>query len=181
MMHFQQLHQIGRRSGLKPVVAEFQLVEGIKQAERVINANGVFNEMIAVIAYFQFVAYFFVSHFLFTRQFVQFFFQIMMYLSFAYTAYFNITFIHRQIFQIIQGTEHAHFAELGNSRQQRKLYAAVHAFQRTVKGLQRVAKRLLQFLVANSLQHRLVVFIDQYHHTVARLFISPADDALETQ
>ena len=46
---FQQLHQVSGRARLEPIIAEPHILEGIQQAERVIDTRYVGYEMIAVV------------------------------------------------------------------------------------------------------------------------------------
>lgn len=48
---FQQLHQVSGRARLEPIIAEPHILEGIQQAERVINARSPGHEMIAVVPF----------------------------------------------------------------------------------------------------------------------------------
>ena len=48
---FQQLHQVSGRARLEPIIAEPHILEGIQQAERVINTRSPGHEMIAVVPF----------------------------------------------------------------------------------------------------------------------------------
>lgn len=51
------MHEKRRRARLKPVVAEFRLIESVEQTERVVYPNTVACEVIAVVKLTEFVAY----------------------------------------------------------------------------------------------------------------------------
>ena len=137
--------------------------------------------MITVVTLFQFVASLVVSQALRLCQLADALFKVIVQLLLSDTAERGIIFPHRQVHQIIQCTEHADLAKLGDTRQECELDVTVHRFQCAVKSLQGVAERLLQFLISNSLQHRFVVFVDKDGNAVACLFMSPADDTLKAQ
>ena len=48
-MPFQQFYKVGWGTCLKPVAAELLAVEGVEQAERVVDADGVLSEVVAVV------------------------------------------------------------------------------------------------------------------------------------
>ena len=161
MIASQQLHKVSRRSGFKPIVAEFHLKECIQQTEGIVDAVRVFCKVITVIARFQFIAHFLIRHFLRGCQLVQVFFKIKMYLLFSNSTDGNKRLVHGDVIQIVQVTEHTDFTELGHSRQQGKLDAAVHGFQYAVERFQSVAEFALQFLVADSLEQGFVIFVER--------------------
>ncbi len=48
---FQQFHQVRGRARLEPIIAEPHILEGIQQAERVINTRATGHEMITVVPF----------------------------------------------------------------------------------------------------------------------------------
>ena len=181
MIAFQQFHKVSGRSGLKPIVTEFHLKECIQQTERIIDAVRVFCKVVTVIAGLQFIAYFLIRHFLRGCQFVQVFFKIKMYLLFGDSTDGNERLVHGDVIQIVQVTEHTYFAELGHSRQQGKLDAAVHGFQYAIERFQSVAEFALQFLVADSLEQGFVIFVDENGYTLTTLLIGPSHNSCKAQ
>ena len=81
---------------------------------------------------------------------------------------------------MIQIAEHAHFAELGHTSEEGKTYLGVLRLQDRVKGFQLATVDILQGMVANGLQHGLVVLIDQDDHLLPRLFEGFVNDMQET-
>ena len=136
--------------------------------------------MIAVVIGFQFLAGLFVTHPGSCSQFMDIFLKPGMDFLLTDTANLCILVNHGNIPQVVQVTEHTDFAELGHTCQQGKADASVHGFQSPVKSLQGTAVFILQSFVADSLQHGLVVFINEDHHPASGLFAGTADNALET-
>ena len=180
MVQFQQFNQVSRRSRFKPVAAESFLRKSIQQAERVVHADRVFREMIAVVIGFQFLAGLFVTHPGSCSQFMDVFFKTGMDFLLTDTANLCIAVIHGYVHEVVQVTEHTDFAELRHTCQQGKADASVHGFQSPVKSLQGTAVFILQSFVADSLQHGLVVFVNEDHYPASGLFAGTADNALET-
>ena len=89
--------------------------------------------------------------------------------------------IQRNVVQVIQVAENAHFAELRHSGQQREADVGVLAFQYTVEGFQLASVFILQRFVANGLQQGLVVFVHQDDDIPPALFNRPLNNALEPQ
>ena len=63
----------------------------------------------------------------------------------------SVSVINRQVYKIVQVTEHAHFSKLGDAGEECKLDIAVARLQCAVAGFQRVAIFSLERLVADSL------------------------------
>ena len=137
--------------------------------------------MIAVVIGFQFLAGLFVTHPGSCSQFMDVFFKPGMDFLLTDTANLCILVNHGNIPQVVQVTEHTDFAELGHTCQQSEADASVHGFQSPVKSLQGTAVFILQSFVADSLQHGLVVFVNEDHHPASGLFAGTADNALKTE
>ena len=180
MMAFQQLHQIGRGSRFEPVTAEFHFGKSIEQAEGIVYSYCVLREMITVIACFQFPAHFVIGHVLASAQFVQLFLKAGMYFLFCYSTYLDVSVIHRNIVQIIQITEYAHFTKFGYSCQQGETDILIHTFHNPVECFQRLPIFFLQVFVAYGLQHGFIVFIYQDHYTLPCLFVCQTDEGEES-
>ena len=84
--------------------------------------------MVAVITFFQFGAYFFVSHFLSICQDIQVFFHVIVDFFFCDAAEFHVLFVHRNINQVIQVAEYTNLSKLGNACQESELDTSVLAF-----------------------------------------------------
>ena len=181
VMHLQQFYQIGRSTRFKPIISKFHFIERIQQAERIVNADRIFHKMIPVIAFLQFTAHLFITHPLPVGKFVQFLLQISPYFLFSDAAQCHVTFVHRQINQIVQSTEHTHFTKLSDTGQKSKPDVSIHCFDGSIKGLQRLAKLLLQFFIPDGLQHRLIIFVDQNDYTMPRLLASTLYDTGKAQ
>ena len=181
MVAFQQFYQVGGCSRLEPVTAEFLIFKSIQQAERVVDTFGVLYEMIAVISPLQLGTGFLVGHFLSVCQLVKLFFKIIVNLLPGYSAKTDIHFLHGNIIQVIQVTEYADLAEFSDPGKESQFDTAVHRFKHTVERFQRVAVFLLQFPVADSLEHRFVVFVHKDYHTLPSLLASTLDDSGKAQ
>ena len=136
--------------------------------------------MIAVVIGLQFLAGFFVTYLRGRGQFVNVFLKIRVHFLLTDTADFGIMVIHGYVHQIIQVAENTDLAELGDSRQQGESDTSVHGLQGAVESFQHTAVLVLQGLVADSLKHGFVVFVNEDHDPSPRLFAGPADNALET-
>ncbi len=86
---------------------------------------------------------------------------------------------HRNIIQVIQITEYTYFSKLSYSCQHGEFDAAILAFQCSVECFKCFAKTILQFFIADGLQHGLVIFVYQNHYTLACLFISALNGAFK--
>ena len=137
--------------------------------------------MIAVVIGFQLFASFFVTHLCSYSQFMDVFFKTGMNFLFTDTANLSISVVHRYVHQVVQVAENTNLAELGDTCQQGKSDASVHGFQGTVESFQSTAVLILQSLVTDSLEHGLVIFINENYHPAASLFAGTADNALETE
>lgn len=179
MMLFQQLHQVGRRAGLEPVAAEFLLGKGVEQAEGVVNPDGVFRKVIAVIAFFQLLAGFLRGDMLCAGDLVDLIFEIAVQLLIRDAADVYVAVVHRDVVQVVKVAEHADFAELGDTRQQGEADVLVHALHHAVKGFQRFAVLFLKGIVADGLKHGFVVFVYEDHHALSGLFGGKADEGEE--
>ena len=98
----------------------------------------------------------------------------------AYGA-LQLTELHGNIIQVIQVTEYADLAEFSDPGKESQFDTAVHRFKHTVERFQRVAVFLLQFPVADSLEHRFVVFVHKDYHTLPCLLASTLDDSGKAQ
>ena len=107
-------------------------------------------------------------------------FEILVQFRLGNAAQVVIAMVHRNVVQVVEVAEYAHLPELRNPCQKSELDVAVTTFQCSVETLESVAVLFLKLFVAYCLQHRLVVFIHEYHHIPARLFLRTADDALKT-
>ncbi len=83
-----------RSARLEPVVAELQLVKGIQQAERVIDANTAIAEMVAVIHQAQLLAHSLISDTLTLCKTVQGLFKILVDFRLRYAADVYIAAVH---------------------------------------------------------------------------------------
>ena len=137
--------------------------------------------MIAVISPLQLGTGFLVGHFLSVCQLVKLFFKIIVNLLSGYSAKTDIHFLHGNIIQVIQVTEYADLAEFSDPGKESQFDTAVHRFKHTVERFQRVAVFLLQFPVADSLEHRFVVFVHKDYHTLPCLLASTLDDSGKAQ
>ena len=137
--------------------------------------------MITIIPFLQLPASIFVRHLLIFRQLTNFRFQIMMDFLFCNSTQLHIRFVHRDIVQIIQVTKHTYLTKLGNSRQKGKADIPVHRFQHRIKTFQCITILLSQLLITDSLQHRFIIFINQNHHPLPRLFTGTLYNTLKTQ
>ena len=133
MVLLQQLNQISRCPCLKPITTEFIPFESIQETKRIINTDGIFHKMIAVIALTQLWTKLFIIHLLSSRKFMHFRSEIIIQLLFANTAKTYVLIPHRDIIQIVQVTENAHLAKLRNPRQHTEPDAAIHRFQNAIK------------------------------------------------
>ena len=178
---FQQFYQVSRRTRLEPVTAELFIFKSIQQAERIIDPFSVLYKMITVISPLQLGAGFLIGHFLRIRQFVKFFFKIVMDFLLGHSAKSDIHFLHGNIIQIIQVTEYADLAKLGDPGKESQFDTTVHGFQYAVERFQRISVFLLQFLVADGLEHRFVVFVYKNDCTLTCLLASTLNDSGKTQ
>ena len=124
--------------------------------------------MITVVIVTQFLAYFIIRYSLGIRQFMQFTFKIIMKLLFADTAKVHIYLTHRYIVKIVQVTEYTNFTKFRNTRQHSKLNITVHWLQHTIESLQRIPILFLQLISSNSLQHGLIILVNENHNTLSR-------------
>ena len=110
---------------------------------------------------------------------MQFRFQIFMQLILRNAAYLNKLPVHRNVLQIIQVTEHTHFAELGHTRQHRKADKTVCAFHHAIESFQQTAVGFLQFRFPDCLQQGFIIFVYQNHNALSGFLISPANHLKE--
>ena len=108
------------------------------------------------------------------------FFKIAMDLIFSNATDSLVTFIHRQVDEVVQVGEHAHLAKLCHTGKQGELDASVHGFQHAVEGFQRRAEAVLQFGMGDGRQQRLVILVYQDNYSLARLLIRLPYHILET-
>ena len=153
----------------------------VEQAERIVDSFRVLHEVITVVTFLQFRASFRIGHALRRGQFVDFLLKVVMNLLFRYSAQADVGFAHCNVVQVVQVAEHADLAELGDTRQQGELDAAVHRLEYAVERFQRIAEFALKVIVADSLKQGFVVFVDEDGHTLARLFAGTFHDAFEAQ
>ena len=133
--------------------------------------------MVAVIACFQLAADILVRHPLRIGQFVKLILKVGMYFLFGDATELDIKVVHRDIIQVVQVAEYAYFTKFCDSCQQCEFDVAVHGFEYAVERLQRSTKSLLQFYVADSLKHRLVVFVNKDGNTFTAFFAGTADNS----
>ena len=181
VMYLQEFYQIGRSTRFKPIISKFHFIERIQQAERIVNADRIFHKMVPVIACLQFTAHLFITHPLPVGKFVQLLIQIGPYFLLGDAAQCHVTFVHRQIDQIVQSTEHTHFTKLGDTGQKSEPDVSIHCFDSSIKGLQGLAKLFLQFFIPNGLQHGLIIFIHQNDYTMPRQFTGTLYDTGKAQ
>lgn len=98
----------------------------------------------------------------------------------TYTAKLNIILSHRYIIQIIQVTENADLTKFRHTGKKCELNTTVHCFECPIEWFQSIPKLSLQFFIADSLQHRLIIFIYKNNHTLPRLFTSAFYDTGKT-
>ena len=63
---------------------------------------------------------------------------------------------------MVQITEHTDLSKLGNTCQEIELQILVCTFQHTIEGFQGLLVGLVQLLILQRLEQRLVIFIDEY-------------------
>lgn len=88
---------------------------------------------------------------------------------------------HGDIVQVVQIAEHTDLAKLGNPRQQSELDATVHCLQHSIEGFQYAPIYSLKLLIADGLQHGLVIFVYQNGNPLPRLLVSTFYHAFETE
>ena len=181
MTALQQLYQVGRSPRLEPVAAELIIFKSIEQAERIVDAFGIFGKMVAIVTFLQFGTCFFVSHLTGSSQFVKFFFKIVVYLLFGHPTNADVGFVHGDIVEIVQVAEYAYFTKLRNSGKEGELDAPVHRLQCSVERFQGIAEFRLQSFVADGLQHGLVIFVNEYDNALSRSLVSTLYDSRKTQ
>ena len=98
---------------------------------------------------------------------------------FTYTADVGITLVPRDVHKVVQVTEHAHLAELGDSGQKGEPDVPVLGFQRTVERLERAPVPVLEGIIPDGLKHRLVILVHEDDHTLAGLGRCPFYYAFE--
>ena len=98
----------------------------------------------------------------------------------ADTTDFNIISPHRYIIQIVQVTKNTDFPKLRYSGQKCKLDIAILRFQSSIKRFQSITELFLQFLITDSLQHGLVIFIYQNDHALSCFLTGALDDTGKT-
>ena len=70
--------------------------------------------------------------------------------------------------------------KLGHARYQNKPDIIIHRFQNPIKGFQDRAEFRPQRLIAQGMDHGLIVLVDQDNHLSARPHESPADHSYKT-
>ena len=177
----QQLHQVSRRARLEPVIAELPVLEGIQQAERIINARSFRREVITVVILLQSRQRRLIFQAQSVGQRLDILFQLTADLHVRHATDIGVGVEHRNVLQVVEIAEDAHLPELRHARQQGETDAAVHRLQYPIEGFQGRAHLFLKRLVVKGLQERLVVLVDQDNHPAARPLISPQDNAREPE
>jgi len=138
-------------------------------------------KMITVITLFQFGTDFIVCPPPFFSKFMKFRFQPGLNFLVTDPTDINKLIPHGDIVQVVQIAEHTDLAKLGNPRQQSELDATVHCLQHSIEGFQYAPIYFLKLLIADGLQHGLVIFVYQNGNPLPRLLVSTFYHAFETE
>ena len=137
--------------------------------------------MISVVAFLHFKTNGLIIQSLYIGKGMQVFVKITMQFLVCNAANINIIAPHGDILQIVQVAEHTHLSKLGHACQETKFDVSVHRFQYAIERFQRITVLLLQLFVADSLQHRFVVFIHKDGDTVTGLLHRTLYDSFKAE
>ena len=185
-----QADEVGGRAGGEPVVAELLHVEGVEDAEGVVDVGHGRAEVIAVVLPLQEVPHLVKAASVLPGQGGDRFCEVLAHLLPGNAAESLVAVVHADVLGLVEAAEHADLRELGDARQQHELQVAVGRLEGGVERLQDVAvavlqKNLFAFAVAGVItgvehvEDGLVVLVHQHHGTTAGTLAGTLQNALE--
>ena len=177
----QEPDEIGGRARLEPVAAEFQLAEGVEQAEGVVDADAVLAEVVAVVLIPEPGERLLLRQPLPVGQLADGGLEIGVYLLLRDAAESLVAFVHREVEEVVEVGENAYLPELRHPCEQGEADVLVLRFEDGIESLERGTVFGLQGFIVQRLQQGLVVFIHEDDRPLPGLFRSPPYNAFEAQ
>ena len=144
-------------------------------------AASLLSEMIAVIAFFQFLGSLIKTDAVCIGDVLHGCLEISHQFILGNSAYALIPCIHGNINEVVEVAEHADLSELRHTREESELDIFILSLEHGVESFQRVAEMILKLRAADGLQHRLVVFVHENDNTLVVLLCDTFDKTFEAK
>ncbi len=173
-----QLGQVGGRAGTVPEVQYLLSVEGVDEAERIIDVHHPFAEVVAVVALLQPLPHLLLGAARRRRHVAHRLRKEAPYLLLRYPAQLVVGGIHADVLRLVEAAEHRYLRELRHPCQQHEPQVSVRRLEGGVERLQHLAVLLLHRR-AQHVEDGLVVLVHQHHRLATRLLVRLAEHVLE--